>query len=112
MSVGCDNRAMTHTDVTIRRAPRIGTFLVMGAVVGALGTLVLTSLFPADPSVGFAASYAYFCLYGVPIGVAIFGLLGALLDGAATRRARNATAERVEVGDPADVSAVSQPQDG
>ena len=41
--------------VRIRRAPKLGVFLVIGAFVGFLVTLILTSLYPADPSVGFVA---------------------------------------------------------
>ena len=50
--------------VTVRRAPRIGAFLVVGGFLGFLATLIVTSLFEADPGVGFAASLAYFSLYG------------------------------------------------
>lgn len=82
---------------TVRRAPKIGVFLVVGAVLGALVTLILTSLFPADPKVGFAASYAYFLIYGVPAGVLLGALIGLALDWRSRRRARTVTVEHQRV---------------
>lgn len=80
-----DNRDMSEvpqntddeerTTVTIRRAPKFSVFVVVGALVGLIATLVLTSLFPTDPAVGFAASFGYFALYGIPLG----GVLGAAI---------------------------------
>jgi hypothetical protein len=90
---------VSETEVTIRRAPRVGVFLVFGALLGALVTLVLTSLFEPDPAVGFFASYAYFCLYGVPAGVLLAGLLAILIDVITTRRARTVTVAREEISE-------------
>lgn len=86
----------TH-EATVRRAPRIGAFLVVGAVLGALVTLILTSLYPADPNVGFAASYGYFLIYGVPAGVLLGALVGLALDRRSRRRARSITVEHQRV---------------
>lgn len=83
--------------VTIRRAPKLGVFLVLGAAVGALVTLILTSLFPADPNVGFAATYAYFCLYGVPAGVVLGAVVGLAFDRRSVRKARTVTVEHEQV---------------
>ena len=91
---------MSESEVSIRRAPKVGVFLVVGAVLGALVTLILTSLFPADPNVGFAASYAYFCLFGVPAGLLLGALVALVLDVISTRRTRTVTVARDEVSDP------------
>ena len=88
---------MSESEVSIRRAPRIGVFLAFGALLGALVTLILTSLFPADPAVGFAATYAYFCLYGIPAGVALAAGLALVLDAVSKRRSRTVTVARDEV---------------
>lgn len=93
------------TEVEIRRAPRLGTFLFIGGAVGAIVTLVLTSLFPADPAVGFAASFGYFALYGVPAGVLLGAVVGLVLDAISLRRRRTVTVERDVVSDPADPAA-------
>lgn len=83
--------------VSIRRAPKLGVFLILGALVGAFVTLILTSLFPADPEVGFAASYAYFLLYGVPAGVVIGAIIGLAFDRRSVRKARTVTVEHEQV---------------
>jgi hypothetical protein len=91
---------VSESEVSIRRAPRVGVFLVLGAVLGALVTLILTSLFPSDPNVGFAASYAYFCLFGIPAGLLLGALVAIVLDVVSTRRARTVTVARDELSDP------------
>lgn len=83
--------------VSIRRAPKLGVFLVLGALVGAFVTLILTSLFPADPNVGFAASFAYFCLYGVPAGLVLGALVGLAFDRRSVKKARTITVEHEQV---------------
>lgn len=88
---------MSESEVSIRRAPRIGVFLVVGAVFGLLATLVLTSLFEADRNVGFAATFAYFCLYGIPAGVVLFAIPALLLDWRSRRRSRTVTVAREEI---------------
>ena len=50
--------------------------------------------------VGFAATYGYFCLYGVPAGVVLGALLGLALDRRSLRRARLVTAEREQIETP------------
>lgn len=90
---------MSESDVSIRRAPKIGVFLVLGAVLGAVVTLILTSLFPANPAVGFLASYAYFCLFGIPAGLLLGALVALVLDAISTRRTRTVTVAHDEVAE-------------
>ena len=94
-----ENGDVSSSEVSIRRAPKIAVFLILGAVVGLLVTLILTSLFPSDPAVGFFASFAYFCLYGIPAGVALGALVAIVLDVISSRRARMVTVERDEITD-------------
>lgn len=89
-------------EVRIRRAPRLWVFLLLGSIVGAIVTLIVTSLAPSDPKVGFAASYGYFCLYGVPAGFALGTAVGLLLDRRSVRRARTVTAEHERVESPSE----------
>jgi NhaP-type Na+/H+ or K+/H+ antiporter len=90
---------VSESEVSIRRAPRIGVFLIFGAMLGALVTLILTSLFEPDPKVGFIATFAYFCLYGIPAGAALGALVALILDRVSPRRARTVTVARDEVTD-------------
>jgi hypothetical protein len=94
-----DNGIVSESEVSIRRAPRIGVFLIFGAMLGALVTLILTSQFEPDPKVGFAATFAYFCLYGIPAGVALGGVVALVLDVVSSRRARTVTVARDELSD-------------
>lgn len=84
-----------RSTVTIRRAPKFSVFVVVGALIGFLATLVLTALFPTDPDVGFAASLGYFSLYGVSFGVVIGAALALVLDRRASRRATEVIAGKL-----------------
>lgn len=86
-----------RTTVSIRRAPKFSAFVVVGALIGFLVTLVLTSLFPVDPEVGFAASLGYFSLYGVPAGGLVGAVIALAFDRRATRRATQVIAGKLEV---------------
>jgi ABC-type Co2+ transport system permease subunit len=78
---------------TVRRAPKVGAFVVVGGLIGLLVTLVLTSLQPADPNVGFFALFAYFSLYGIPAGIALGALVALVLDAVSRRRAKSVAVE-------------------
>lgn len=88
------------TEVRVRRAPKFGAFLVVGGALGALVTLILTSLYPVDPNVGFGPLYAYFCLFGIPAGVLVGALLALMFDRRSRKRAKVVEAERDEVVAP------------
>ncbi len=94
MSTGDDERS----EVRIRRAPKIATFLIVGGALGAIATLVVTSLYPVDPKVGFGALFGYFAIYGVTGGVLLGAIVALILDRRSSRRARTleATVEKNE----------------
>jgi hypothetical protein len=81
--------------VTVRRAPKIQAFLIVGGGVGAIVTFILTSLFPVDPLVGFGPLFAYFALFGVTAGVLLGAILALIVDRRSKSRAREAEAEFV-----------------
>lgn len=92
---------VTEDQVTIRRVPKYPIFIILGGALGAIVTLVLTMSQPADPSVGYAALFGYFLLFGVPAGVVVGALVALVLDVVSRRRARTATAEHTVVEGPA-----------
>jgi hypothetical protein len=92
-------RKPESTEVTIRRAPRVARFLILGGALGALGTLIATTQFKADPAVGYPALFGYFALYGIPAGVAVGALVALMFDRISIKRAKAATAEVVESAD-------------
>jgi hypothetical protein len=88
-------------EVRLRRAPRLPIFLVLGALLGAIVTLIVTASQPADPKIGFAATYGYFCVFGVPAGIVFGALVGLVLDRVSVRRSRVVNAELEQVEAPA-----------
>ena len=83
-----------RSEVRIRRAPKLGIFLLLGAVVGALVTLILTSLFrPTRPSDSRrrSATSSSSALPPAPRWVRIVGLI---IDRVSIARARTVTVER------------------
>ena len=88
---------MSEQQVTIRRAPKVPVFLILGGALGAIVTLVLTMLQPADPAVGYPALFGYFLLYGLPAGVALGGIVAVILDVISRRTTRTAMAEVTRV---------------
>jgi hypothetical protein len=77
----------TH-NVALRRSPRLRAFVLIFGVIGFFGTLIVTGLYPADPSVGFIALFAYFALYGVTASIFVGVLLWLVLDIRSRKRAR------------------------
>jgi formate-dependent nitrite reductase membrane component NrfD len=91
---------VTSDEVRVRRAPRMGAFLVVGALVGFIVTLILTTSFPTDENVGFLPMLAYFSCFGVAGGVVLGALVAIILDRASSRHTRSAVAERTSVEEP------------
>lgn len=86
-----------RTAVTIRRAPKLPAFAVVGALVGFLAALILTSAFEVDPAVGFGATLGYLSLYAIPLGLVLGVVIALLLDGRASRRATEVIAGKLDV---------------
>ena len=83
--------------VTVRRAPKFGRFIILGAALGAIVTFILTNLFPVDPNVGFFALFAYFALFGITGGALIGAVVAIVLDKTMSRRATQVEAEHTIV---------------
>lgn len=80
--------------VSIRRSPRLSAFVVVFGLIGFVGTLILTSLYDADPSLGFATLFAYFSLYGITGSIAVGIMLWLILDVRSKRKATEAVMAR------------------
>ncbi len=85
------------TEATVRRAPKVPVFLILGALVGFIVTLSLTASFPTDPTVGFPATFGYFLLYGIPAGTVLGGIVAVVLDRVSARRAKQVSFELTTV---------------
>ncbi|QKS12439.1 hypothetical protein HUN58_08860 [Curtobacterium sp. Csp1] len=96
------NAVSTPDEVTIRRAPKFGVFILGGAVLGFLATLVVVSVTMDidrgdQQDASFGTLVGYFSLWGVTIGAAIGAIVAVVLDRVLAKRAARLTAERVEV---------------
>jgi len=71
---------MTKTDVTIRRAPRIWSFMVTGAFAGIIAAAIVTVSSPIDPAVGFWPTFGFFGIFAFGLGLVLGGLVGVAID--------------------------------
>ena len=83
--------------VSIRRAPKVPVFLVLGGAIGAIVTIIVTAAFPTDPAVGFIPTVGYFLLYGIPAGIVLGALVAIILDRVSYRRSTTVPAEQTTV---------------
>ncbi len=87
---------------SVRRSPRYTVFLVGGAALGILAALVLTFGFNGSENVSASTGVSYsttqvfgfVCLFAVPIGVAVGGVIALVIDRALARRAREVRVDR------------------
>ena len=82
--------------VTIRRAPKFGPFMVLGALIGFLAALIVAYTGPADPTLTRESVLGFFTVVFAIPGLLIGALLTLLLDRISVRRMKQATAERTE----------------
>jgi uncharacterized membrane protein len=82
--------------VRVRRAPKYGVFLLLGAVVGILAAMILTFAFhgtdDVSPNKGLEYStmqvFGFVTLICVPVGIALAGVVALILDRVVGRRSR------------------------
>ena len=80
--------------VSIRRAPKLAPFVVLGAGLGFIITLTLTSFFHSDPTIGFASLSGYFSIFGVTAGITLGILWWLILDLRSRKREKQVRMER------------------
>jgi len=91
-------------EVRVRRSPRYGVFLVLGAALGVLVAMILTFAFDSTGKVaGNGAVYSqgqvfgFLALVGIAVGLAVGGLVALVLDRIVGRRARTARVDHESV---------------
>ncbi len=81
----------------VRRTPRYGVFLALGAAVGVVAALILTFALggPDDTSATTGVSYTttqvfgFLCLFAIPIGMAVGAAVALILDRAFAGKTRD-----------------------
>lgn len=91
-----------HDEVTVRRAPKFPVFLIVGAALGVIVSLVVTSLFPFDSGEGVAQTYGYIALWGLTIGGAVGCVVAIVAERVTARGARQVQVERERLELPVD----------
>jgi hypothetical protein len=96
--------------VRVRRSPRIGVFLLVGAVVGALVAIVSVNVNPAGASstTPEVQTVAFLIALLAPLGALLAGIVALLVDRVSERRAKTVDAERIP---PRFLSAPPRPAD-
>lgn len=91
---------VTSDTVTMRRSPRYGRFIVLGAALGVLVALILTYSFsgqPADDQLGLGFDkgqvFGFLLLVCGTIGAALGAVVALIFDRVFARRTRSMTAE-------------------
>jgi uncharacterized membrane protein len=72
----------------------MGVFIGLGAIVGIILTVSITTAFPADPAVGMWATVAYMSLFGVTGGIVLGAIAGLIADRVSRRHTKLVTVER------------------
>lgn len=80
--------------VRVRRAPKLAPFAVLGMGLGFTITVVLTALFPSDPSIGFGTLAGYFSIFGVSAGLGLGVLVWLILDRRSKKREKEVRMSR------------------
>ncbi|WP_298255289.1 hypothetical protein [uncultured Arthrobacter sp.] len=84
----------SYREVTVRRAPKIVPFMVLGAVLGFLAALVVAYTGPVDPTLTRGSVLGFFTVaFAVP-GLLLAALLVLVIDRRSIRKAERARAER------------------
>ncbi|WP_157071567.1 hypothetical protein [Curtobacterium ammoniigenes] len=97
-----------EADVTIRRAPKFGVFIVGGAIAGFVVSFIVVALTQnlgqganvvdttgtSASAVGFWGQVGYFSLWGITAGLIIGAVVAVLLDAVLRRRSARLVAQR------------------
>lgn len=89
--------------VRVRRSPRIGVFLLLGTVLGAVAALMAVALTPPDPDVPAAQALGFLVLLLAPVGALVGGVIAIAIDASSMRRAKTMEAERTGPARPAPI---------
>jgi ABC-type Fe3+-siderophore transport system permease subunit len=84
-----------ETTVTVHRSPRYFSFMIVGAVLGAILALVLTVVFPENDQFEQSQVFGFLLLAGVVLGVALGSIVALILDRAIGRTTATVVADRL-----------------
>jgi uncharacterized membrane protein YdjX (TVP38/TMEM64 family) len=98
---------VTSDTVTVRRAPRYGTFIALGAVLGAVVALILTFAFSGQPAIegeliefDKGQVFGFLLLVCGTVGAALGAVVALVIDRTTARRARSVSVEHESTHHP------------
>ncbi|MEO6200856.1 MAG: hypothetical protein ABIX44_06800 [Cryobacterium sp.] len=83
------------TSVTVHRSPRYFSFMIVGAVVGAIAALLLTVALPQNREYDPTQVFGFLLLAGVVVGVALGSVVALIVDRAIGRKTATVVADRL-----------------
>jgi hypothetical protein len=101
---------LAESEVSIRRAPRLARFLILGAGFGAVAAFVFTALAPPEKNVGFGTVFGFLLVIAIPVGLALGAVVAVLLDRRSSRRATTVVAGKMDVQTQHDAQYPAQPE--
>ncbi|WP_229275989.1 hypothetical protein [Agromyces kandeliae] len=84
---------LTSDAVTVRRSPRYGSFLLLGAALGVLVALILTFAFPENDQFDRGQVFGFLLLWCGAGGLALGGVAALVIDRVLSKRRGTAVAE-------------------
>ncbi|MFM2412561.1 MAG: hypothetical protein RLZZ587_894 [Actinomycetota bacterium] len=75
---------MAKKKVTIRRAPKLTSFIATGIILGVIVAAVVSYGMPTDPAVGAGATFGFFAIMFSLVGMAVGAIVGLLIDRSTT----------------------------
>ena len=82
--------------LVVRRSPRYVSFMIVGAVLGALLALILTVAFPPNSQFDPGQVFGFLLLGGITVGVAVSCLVAIVLDRFVGRSATTVVVDRLD----------------
>ncbi|MGO2660279.1 hypothetical protein [Mycetocola reblochoni] len=105
MSTPAEPTGVHREQVTVRRAPRLVNFGLVGVILGIVAALVLTFAFEPNQDYTRLQVFGFLLLICLTAGIALMMAVAVLLERLVGRRTLTAVADRIEVNDAAPASA-------
>jgi hypothetical protein len=87
---------VSEDTVQLRRSPKYSSFMIVGAVIGAVVALLLTVFFPRNADFDPTQVFGFLLLGGVTVGVGISCLVAIILDRIVGRSATTVVVDRLD----------------
>lgn len=91
-----EDDGVREMDAKVHRVPRMGSFMVLGAIVGVVLVTILTFAFPPNEAFTRIQVFAFLLAFTVPIALALGGLAGYIAGRVASKKTVDARLIRAD----------------